>query len=256
MTFFNGHLDELQKLYSDSELRFLAQYISRENSNLARESIIERLINGEPIDYILGHTYFFGFKFYVNQDVLIPRPETEELVEWIISENKGRQGLRILDIGTGSGCIAISLAKYLVDAKVHAIDVSKEAFDIAIRNDEYNQTTVEFQELDILNQSNWKDLGQYDIIVSNPPYIAMNEMDSLSPQVKDFEPQKALFVDDQDPFIFYSRILEFGMKSLSKNGIVYFETHQNYQLKSYKGYQMESRKDLSQNDRFLKYNKL
>lgn len=237
--------------FSESEKRFLLQYIEKENPPIPFDEIIARLNLGEPIDYILGYTYFYGLKIKVSKDTLIPRPETEELVELILNENQTRSGLKILDIGTGSGCIALALKSKLVDAEVTAIDVSNTALELAQKNSVHLDLNVNFIQLDFLNEKLWSQLANYDIIVSNPPYIPQEEKKEMTSSVLDYEPHLALFVEN-DPFIFYKQILKFATSHLHPCGLVYFESSQTIQLEEYEGFQIEKRKDLSGNWRFLK----
>lgn len=237
--------------FSDSEKRFLLQYIERENPSIPFDEIISRLNQGEPIDYILGYTYFYGLKIEVSKDTLIPRPETEELVELILNENQTRSGLKILDIGTGSGCIALALKYNLVNAEVTAIDISSKALEIAKKNSDHLDLNINFIPLDILNEQLWSHLTHYDIIVSNPPYIPQEEKTDMTTSVLDYEPHLALFVEN-DPLIFYKQILKFAKSHLNPNGQVYFETSQTIQLEEYDGFHIEKQKDLSGNWRLLK----
>ncbi len=231
---------------------------------------INRLIQEDPIQYILGEMGFYGLTFKVNPKVLIPRPETEELVQWILEENPttNNQQITILDIGTGSGCIAITLAKYLPKAKVYALDVSPEALKVAKENANLNNVEVEFIEGDILTlkslakQFNDWDLEfnnlRFDIIVSNPPYVRKLEKSSIKGNVLRYEPHLALFVEDDDPLLFYQAICKFAVHNLKPKGMLYFEINQylgaelkqlltNFDFKS-----IELRKDLFGNDRMLK----
>lgn len=245
---------ELSSNFTDSEKRFLLQYIEKEKSSIPLDEIISRLNQGEPIDYILGYTYFYGLKIGVNSHTLIPRPETEELVELIINENISKDSMKILDIGTGSGCIALALKYNLPTSTITAIDVSQEAIEKAKENSKNLNLEIDFKLVNILDESQWNQLGEYDIIVSNPPYISVEEKKDMSDSVLDFEPHLALFVE-QDPLIFYKKILEFAKTHLSKNGKVYFETSQLNQLEEFKGYDIKKIKDLSGNWRFLKCSK-
>lgn len=222
-------------------------------------SILQQLKKEIPIQYLLGKTSFFGLNFQVNENVLIPRPETEELVEWILERQKSEvksQQIRILDIGTGSGCIAISLAKNLPNARVFAIDISEKALDTAKKNAELNTVDITFINQNILKT---EDLGQqFDIIVSNPPYVRNLEKAEIKKNVLDNEPHLALFVEDNDALIFYKKIADLAQKNLSKNGQLFFEINQ------YLGKQMidllekmnfaaiELRKDIYGNDRMIK----
>ena len=222
-------------------------------------SILEQLKQEIPVQYLLGKTSFYGLDFEVNENVLIPRPETEELVEWILESQKPKgesQNIRILDIGTGSGCIAISLAKNLPNATVFAIDVSEKALATAKKNAENNSVNVTFINQNILET---EDLGQqFDIIVSNPPYVRNLEKEEIKKNVLDNEPHLALFVEDNDALIFYKKIAELAQKNLSENGQLYFEINQ------YLGKEMidllekmnfaaiELRKDIYGNDRMIR----
>ena len=189
--------------------------------------ILEQLKKEIPIQYVLGSTHFYGLEFEVNSNVLIPRPETEELVDWIIESQQleiGDMKVRILDIGTGSGCIAISLAKNLPNAEVFALDVSDKALATAQKNAELNQVTIQFIHQSILET---EDLGQqFDLIVSNPPYVRHLEKQEIKKNVLDNEPHLALFVDDNDALIFYRKIAELALKNLNPQGQLYFEINQ------------------------------
>jgi protein-(glutamine-N5) methyltransferase, release factor-specific len=193
------------------------------------KAIVERLSKHEPIQYILGTAEFCGYSFNVNPSVLIPRPETEELVERIYNNEKGRE-VRLLDIGTGSGCIAISLAKMLTDAKVFAVDISKEALIVAKRNAEENSAPVSFNEIDILSVSDDTSFLQekLDVIVSNPPYVLHEEKAAMKKNVLEYEPHTALFVPDNDPLLFYRKIAQLGTKYMNPGGRLYFEINAMY----------------------------
>ncbi|WP_424963043.1 peptide chain release factor N(5)-glutamine methyltransferase [Ekhidna sp.] len=188
------------------------------------ESYIERLLQHEPVQYVTGIADFYGRKFHVAPGSLIPRPETEELVELIINENK-IENPRILDVGVGSGCIATTLALEF-KTLVFGTDVSAEAIAIAERNSKHLGAKTQFYLSDILKE----DLPEsdLDILVSNPPYIPRKEQGLMSKNVTDYEPEQALFVTNDDPLIFYKRISELGLESLRKGGRIYFEIHENY----------------------------
>ena len=190
-------------------------------------SILEQLKKEIPIQYILGVTHFYGLEFEVNSAVLIPRPETEELVDWIIQNSKSKaqnSTLKILDIGTGSGCIAIALAKNLPNAQVFALDVSEQALATAKTNAEKNQVQLSFIHQSILET---EDLGQqFDVIVSNPPYVRELEKQEIKKNVLDNEPHLALFVDDNDALVFYRKIAQLAQKNLNPQGQLYFEINQ------------------------------
>ncbi len=188
--------------------------------------ILDRLVQSEPIQYIIGTTEFYGLEFQVNPATLIPRPETEELVEWIVTSGIGIQnsGLKILDIGTGSGCIAISLAHTIKSSQVSAIDISSEALKTASQNAVSNQVDVTFIEKDIL-QTEKLDTS-YDIIVSNPPYVRDLEKKEMRANVLNNEPEKALFVPDDDPLVFYKKIGNLALEDLKNNGMLFFEINE------------------------------
>lgn len=204
---------------------------------LKYESALKALKNHEPIQYIIGQTEFYGLPFYVNENTLIPRPETEELVELILSntntnsqlENvEGNNQFNILDIGTGTGCIAISLGKQLPNASVSALDVSAKALEIANKNAQLNQVDINFIENDILKICNFEldSATKFDIIVSNPPYVRQLEKQQMQDNVLNHEPHLALFVEDENPLIFYRAITQFATKNLKPNGELYFEINE------------------------------
>jgi release factor glutamine methyltransferase len=189
------------------------------------EQIVSRLENHEPIQYILGEGWFYDELFKVKPGVLIPRNETEELVDLIIKRHTGSKG-KILDIGTGSGCIAISLKKHLKDFRLLACDISGEALSIARENAHVLQLELEFFNFDVLSGKPLP--GQYDIIVSNPPYVTRREMQQMEPNVLDHEPHLALFVPDDDPLLFYRAIVQHAQNALVEGGSLYFEINENY----------------------------
>ena len=209
--------DQVQQVIHKDDSISAAQQLDFETS-------AEALLAGRPIQYITGKTWFMGEPYNVNEQVLIPRPETEELVDWVIeyAAIKGK-ALRILDIGTGSGCIAIALKKALPEAIVSAIDISTGAIKIAAANAAALKADIEWIALDILNTAFLPD--QYDVIVSNPPYIPMQEMKNMELQVTDHEPNIALFVPDEDPLMFYRTIARLAKLHLSTNGQLFFEIH-------------------------------
>jgi release factor glutamine methyltransferase len=255
------------------------------------DRILQQLLTHRPLQYVLNEAWFYGLKFEVNESVLIPRPETEELVEWIVKEvktGKWKVGneessitdevrskkyevrteapayivhrtsyISLLDIGTGSGCIPISLKKNVPETEVSAIDVCGEALHTATINAVNNETEVNFQLLDFLDESKWDQLGKYDIIVSNPPYIKTTEANTMSKHVLEFEPHKALFVPDDDALLFYRKIADFALQHLQPNGAVYVEINQQLgketvELFQQKGFSVELRKDMSGNERMVK----
>jgi len=231
--------------------------ISQEQFNLLESATI-RLQKEEPIQYILGKTEFYGLPFFVNEHVLIPRPETEELIEWIIekvtSTSLSDQN-NILDIGTGSGCIPITLKKKLSKANITSIDVSEIAIEVAIKNAELNNVEINFIHQDILNTS---ELHQkFGVIVSNPPYVRELEKEEIKNNVLENEPHLALFVEDHNPLLFYDKIADLAKEFLLENGLLFFEINQylgkeTVELLQTKGYKnIELKKDLFGNDRMI-----
>jgi release factor glutamine methyltransferase len=237
---------ELQSLYDEKEIESffylvlesfhqkrridlaLNQELKLDSMQLLRwESVLVELKTQKPIQYILGETEFYGLKFLVNKNTLIPRPETEELVRLIISDtktNKKTVPIRILDVGTGTGCIAISLAKNILDSAVFGIDISTKALETASQNAKINEVQVVFIKKNILSTEDLEE--QFDIIVSNPPYVRNLEKAEISANVLDYEPHLALFVDDTDALLFYRKIAQLAMINLSQNGKLYFEINQ------------------------------
>lgn len=225
------------------------------------ESILNDLKNQKPIQYIIGETHFYGLPFLVNSNTLIPRPETEELVDLIIKECNNTQfassNIKILDIGTGSGCIAISLAKNLPNAQVFALDVSQKAIEVAQKNAEINSVVVNFILADILEIEDIENTTAFDIIVSNPPYVRMVEKIEIKPNVLDYEPHLALFVEDNNALLFYRKIAQLAQKSLTENGKLFFEINQylgkeTVELLKENGFkEIVLKKDIYENDRML-----
>ncbi len=217
-----------------------------------------RLTDGEPLQYVVGTAPFGNLRFEVTPATLIPRPETLELVDWVVAEQQERPSLRLLDIGTGSGCIAISLASLLPQAKVSAWDISADALAVARRNAERNGVEVAFQQVDALHV---KETETFDCIVSNPPYICDSEKAEMTDSVLLHEPHTALFVPNDDPLRFYRAIAELGVRNLSSGGTLYFEINRAYGAETCKllrdlGYtNVELRKDFFGNDRMVKAGK-
>jgi release factor glutamine methyltransferase len=222
------------------------------------EKALQRLLKNEPIQHLIGYTDFYGLKIKVNPFVLVPRSETEELVDWILKDVKSTESnkpVRILDIGTGSGCIAISLAKNLSNYKIQAIDISEEALQIAKENALRHKVNVKFVKADIFDLKEADE--KFDIIVSNPPYVRDLEKTEMHFNVSNYDPEMALFVRDEDPLIFYNAIADYTKKMLSKNGKLYFEINQYLgkemidllQKKGFKSIRLK--KDLLGNDRMI-----
>ncbi|MDG1697665.1 MAG: peptide chain release factor N(5)-glutamine methyltransferase [Polaribacter sp.] len=225
------------------------------------KNIIKRLENEEPIQYILKKTSFYGLPFIVDENTLIPRPETEELVAWVVEEVaketlQKNQKLSILDIGTGTGCIPVSLAKNIPKSNVSAIDISKKALEIAKKNALLNDTEIDFFEIDILTSQSLPQ--QFDIIVSNPPYVRELEKKEIKKNVLQNEPHLALFVANDNPLVFYKKIANLAKKFLTKKGILFFEINQYLEKETKKmlekkGFKnIELRKDLFGNYRMIK----
>ncbi|MDR0844785.1 MAG: peptide chain release factor N(5)-glutamine methyltransferase [Tannerella sp.] len=229
-------------------------------SDMEKETIrpiVQRLKNHEPLQYIFGEVEFYGLLLEVNPTVLIPRPETEELVK-IILQTQPAGGLRVLDVGTGSGCLAVTLAKRLAGADVSAIDVSEAALETARRNALRNDAPVRFIQADILADTLLDELPVFDMIVSNPPYVMEREKAGMKPNVLEYEPHLALFVPDDDPLLFYRRIADIGLEKLKPNGLLYFEINRSCgdmmeEMLTQKGFRgIERTYDLCGNERFIK----
>lgn len=221
--------------------------------------VLEELMTHKPVQYVLGEAWFYGLRFHVNEAVLIPRPETEELVEWVISEYKKqhRSAYDILDIGTGSGCIAISIKHKIPDAEVTAIDISEAALQVARKNAEEHSLDIDWKKISALDASAMETLGNFDIIISNPPYIPERDKADMHKNVLEYEPAVALFAPDNDPLIFYRHIAQFAKKHLKPNGRLYFEIHENLgasalTLLRNERYDAILKKDAQGKDRMLK----
>lgn len=222
------------------------------------ESYTEALLQHKPVQYVLQEAWFGADAYFVDERVLIPRPETEELVEWVIQDNTAAGNIAILDIGTGSGCIPISLRKKLPAASINACDISAGALDVARQNATVLQASVEFLELDILNSDRWTVLPALDIIVSNPPYIPQKDKATMFQNVLSFEPHLALFVEDDDPLLFYRTIAILGKQQLLPGGKIYVEIHEDLgmvvcELFTANGYRdVTLKKDLQGKDRMVR----
>jgi release factor glutamine methyltransferase len=215
--------------YSKTDLILNEKEGLTESELLKFTQVVKQLKQNKPIQYILGETYFYDLKFQVNHHVLIPRPETEELVHWIVNDYKKviNNNLTILDIGTGSGCIAVSIKNNLPNANVYGLDVSEKALNIASINAENNKTHIHFIHDDILNLQNNIDT-KFDVIVSNPPYVKLGEKNLMFKNVLDYEPHLALFVEDNDALIFYRAICKFAQSHLNNQGALYFEINEHH----------------------------
>lgn len=272
---FNHIVKELSNIYPNKEAKSIAYLVFREKlgyhahdihlgnqkpdfkQKKELESILSELLSGKPVQYILGYTWFYDLKFKVNRNVLIPRPETEELVHFIIDHNRS-DNPSILDIGTGSGCIPISLKKSIPESHIQSIDISIHAIQTARENAEMNNTMIHFLQMDILKKTEWDNLPfSYDIIVSNPPYITHSEKKLMHKNVLDFEPPSALFVEDRNPLIFYDVISDFALEKLNKNGWLFYEINENSglaikKLLEKKGFlNVHISKDIHEKNRFI-----
>ncbi|RKV90425.1 MAG: peptide chain release factor N(5)-glutamine methyltransferase [Bacteroidetes bacterium] len=246
-------LDKICGLNTTKRLISDKIYLSDEQNGRIDDAL-ERLKRYEPIQYIIGYTDFYGLTLRTDRRALIPRPETEELVDWILHECSTVEN--VLDICTGSGCIALCLAKYLKEAKVSALDISSEAIGLARENALNHQLDIVFYQKDIMaTDSLWQ---KFDLIVANPPYVTLNERVDMMPNVLDYEPSLALFVDDEDPLIFYRTIARFAQKNLVDGGMLFFEINRKFgketvDLLASMGFvDIVPKKDISGNDRFIK----
>jgi len=284
--------NQLKSLYDEEEAKGLVFYaihhitgMSKSNflinknesiseiDQTALNGILEELKTGRPIQYILGETEFYGLTLKVNPSVLIPRPETEELVDWVVEvwswefgvgsgeskiRNREFEVRNILDLGTGSGCIAITLKKHLPAAKVYALDISPDALETARHNAALNSVEVEFLEVDILKGAIAKFDTKFSIIVSNPPYVSVSEKQTMHTHVLEHEPHIALFVPENDPLIFYAHIIDFAATHLLSDGLLFFEINENFGeqvcgLLDQKGFSdIVLRKDLQGKDRMIR----
>lgn len=272
-------LNELKDIYEQSEAMNIADLVlekvsGQEKIDRSQHSqtflypeqvenlkvILSRLKQNEPVQYALEEAWFAGMKFKVNSYVLIPRPETEELVDWIIKESEKSKvkGQKILDIGTGSGCIPVALKKKITDASVSAIDVCSEAIFIAAGNAADHNTDIDFTLMDFLDEGRWEELDQFHVIVSNPPYVRQSEAQTMHERVKDFEPHLALFVPDNDPLLFYKKLGDFAKSHLKPGGSLFVEINESlgnevaglFKSKGFKS--VELRKDMQGKDRMIK----
>lgn len=240
--------------YSKNDLILKSEDILPESEFNRIKDIVFRLQLHEPIQYILGETEFYGMPFQVSPSVLIPRNETEELVHLIL-KNHSEAGLRILDIGTGSGCIPISIKKNRPDFDVFSCDISEDALKIAEKNAQLNEAKVQFFQFDILSENPFP-YPEFDLIVSNPPYVTEKEKQLMEPNVLENEPHLALFVPNDDPLLFYRAIVNRATKLLSRQGEIYFEINEAYgnevvQLVQYSGFDAVVMKDLNGKDRMV-----
>ena len=285
-------LQQLRTIYSERESQIIAEWVlehvtgkQRMNRLAYREQpltaeqlnrlheMVQRLLQHEPVQYVLGQAHFYGMMLFVDNTVLIPRPETEELVQWMVKEvtmmDAGAatkkpgtadktKSLKILDVGTGSGCIALALKKELPLAEVWGCDTSDAALNVARRNGAMLNIRVDFQQADFLDEAQWNSLPDVDLLVSNPPYIPQNEITAMALNVLKHEPHTALFVPDDNPLLFYEALAQFGKKKLRPGGAVYAEISENkgaavvqlFQKAMYA--QVQLKKDMQGKDRMIK----
>jgi release factor glutamine methyltransferase len=250
---YNDFLERLEPVYEKQEALNIADWVFENTTGLKKwerrvhkydelneeaerqiKNYLHELLQHKPVQYVLQEAWFYKMKFFVNEDVLIPRPETEELVGWIVKDVRERlpgirdNELRVLDIGTGSGCIAISLKMELPGSQITGVDISAKALSVAKKNADVLQTQIDFLQINFLDESLWSIMGMYDVMVSNPPYIPEIEKEKLAKNVTAFEPAVALFVRNNDPFIFYEKIARFGQSHLKENGKIFVEIHEDY----------------------------
>ena len=267
---------QLQKLYSRGEAETITSWVLEHYSGLSRMAIkmnadkklsiqekqlvakaSTELLMHRPVQYVLGEAWFKNMVFYVDESVLIPRPETEELVDWVTETLQNTQAdKQILEIGTGSGCIAIAVKKVLTQTNVTGVDISSSALMVAKINAEKLKAGVHFLKLDFLAETYWETLPEYDVIISNPPYIPVNEKEKLAKNVTAWEPETALFVPDDDALLFYRKIAAFGKTHLAKDGMIFVECHQDFakatqELFTTAGYQTTLKKDMFDNERMI-----
>lgn len=265
---------QLKEIYIENEidsLFFIAleyvtsiskiEYILQKEEEISEEKLIElkfileELTKNKPIQYITKNAYFYGLNFYVNEKVLIPRQETNELVDWVLMSVTDSKPIKILDIGTGSGCIAITLKKNLPLSEVFAIDISNEAIQIAQKNANNNEVEINFLQKNILEINDLQ--KKFDIIISNPPYVRELEKLEMAPNVLDNEPHLALFVPDNNPLLFYEKITEIALKNLTEDGMLFFEINQYLSAETKKMIENKGfknvtlRKDLQENYRMI-----
>jgi release factor glutamine methyltransferase len=272
---YNHYIASLQTIYGNGEAHAITNIAFEHFAKTSKQDLLlkpdeilpdevvtsltkalKKLLTHEPIQYIINEAWFYNLKFYVTNDVLIPRPETEELVHEVINFLKINNGKSVLDIGTGSGCISISIKKYIPNANVMAIDVSEAALEIAKKNATTNNIAIDFRTTDFLDENNYAAFEKFDVIISNPPYIPEDEKNILDKNVTAHEPHLALFVPQNDALIFYKRIVLFAENHLSNGGRIFLETHENLAKETAalfveKNYFVEIKNDMQGKERML-----
>lgn len=278
MTFreiYTNYINALQAIYSKGEASAITNIIFRRFANLSKSGLVikgnmvpdtktsalleeamGKLLKHIPVQYITGEAWFYNLKFKVNDQVLIPRPETEELVQEAINFLKTRSGKKILDIGTGSGCIPISIKKNIPDAEIISVDISPGALQIAVENAAANYIKIDFRQMNFLAEEIYNTLPIFDVIISNPPYIPENDKDLMDKNVVLHEPHSALFVPQNDPLLFYRKIHLFAKEHLAEKGKIFLEIHENHAketatLFNAKNYLTEIKKDMQGKERIL-----
>jgi release factor glutamine methyltransferase len=277
--FYRDFLLQLRLIYVENEAANITKMVFESLANISRADVLmnpemeieqdtflslnqalDQLLNHQPIQYVLGEAWFYHLNFKVSDAVLIPRPETEELVELVIQHIKSTHKKTVVDIGTGSGCIPISIKKYIPEISITAVDVSEAALALATTNAIVHQTIIEFKQVDFLNEVEREKLGMFDIIISNPPYIPNVEIQSMDKHVTEYEPHLALFIPDEDPLIFYKAILIFAKNHLNEKGNIFLETHENFaddvcSLFKDAGYEATVKNDLFEKPRMVLINR-
>jgi release factor glutamine methyltransferase len=270
---------KIHRIYEDREAATIAAMVMEfvtgkskmdrwllKNDNLSDDCLeqlqtyTKQLLSGKPVQYVLGEAWFAGLCLTVNEHTLIPRPETEELVQlcvsWVATNLNEKPGIKILEVGTGSGCISIALQQKMPAAIITAIDISTGAINVASSNAAKYNTPIQFKTLDFLDETRWPEMGSYDIIISNPPYIAETEKTNMAAHVLDFEPHTALFVENNYPLVFYNAIAKFGNTHLNRGGAIFVEINQALGIQTkdvfvQNNYTPVLKKDLFENDRMI-----
>lgn len=263
----SGEASSITKIAFEHFIKMSSASIASHGLKQLEPSMVEvlnialtKLLNNVPIQYVTGRAWFYNSRFTVTDAVLIPRPETEELVLEIIHFLKKNSPKKILDIGTGSGCIPISIKKNIPTAQISSLDVSEKALDVAKQNAIENNTEINFFQFDFLQDQNFTSLPRYDVIISNPPYIPQNEKTILDKNVTDYEPHLALFVPDNDRLLFYKKILIFAEEHLEKEGRIFLEVHEDFAKDTAEifinaHYEVTIKKDMQGKDRMLLINR-
>ncbi|HUS00799.1 MAG TPA: peptide chain release factor N(5)-glutamine methyltransferase [Chitinophagaceae bacterium] len=288
---YKDFVEQLKTIYDEREANNIADWvfesiaggtrldrISNKQQAISSSTIqqlnnaLQQLLQHKPVQYVLGDAWFYKMKLKVNEHVLIPRPETEELVEWVVEEIRNKKSeiskkvakltphnsqLTLLDIGTGSGCIAIAIKKELPDVEMSAVEISEDALSLAKENAAGQNVKINFLQLDFLDEGSWPSLGSFNILISNPPYIPGNEKIKLAKNVVDHEPHLALFVNDDNPLIFYQKIADFADKHLKEEGKIFVEVHEDHtsevqQIFKENDFATEIKKDIYGRDRMIK----